>query len=125
MPRIQWSLLIYEISISDASFLEKKTSKFIRKWLNILSSTTDISLYSFISPCPLFIKSLTSILKSSKISGHLLLRDSKKPLVSSVSPSLESGHWKATSATHITEAELNFCKKSGPLHLGRSGLWEC
>ena len=122
MPRIQWSLLIYEISISDASFLEKKTSKFIRKWLNILSSTTDISLYSFISPCLLLIKSLTSILKSSKISGHLLLQDSKDPLVSSVSPSLKGEFWKATSATQITEAELNFRKIGGPLHLGRSGL---
>ena len=76
----------------------------------------------FDSPCPLPKKSLRSILKSSKISGHLLLRDSKDPLVSSVSPNLKTGHWKATSATQITEAELNFCKIRGPLHLGRSGL---
>ena len=31
IPRIPWSLLIYEISISHVSFLEKKISKFIRK----------------------------------------------------------------------------------------------
>ena len=87
IPRIQWSLIIYEILISHASFLEKKISKFIRKCLNIHSSTTDISLFmlslhSSISPCPLPIKNLTSIVKSSKISGHLLLQDSKDPLVS-------------------------------------------
>ena len=122
IPRIQWSLIIYEISISRASFLERKISNFIRKWLNIHSSATDISLYSLISPCPLPTKSLTSILKSWKISGHLLLQDSKDLLVSSVSPSLKSGHWKATSATQITEAELNLCQIRGPLHLGRSGL---
>ena len=57
------------------------------------------------------------------MSGHLLPRDSKDPLVSSVSPSLKSGHWKATSATQITEAELNFRKIRGALHLGRSSLW--
>ena len=57
IPRIPWSLLIYEISISHASFLEKKISKFISKWLNIHSSTTEISLYSSIPPCPLPIKS--------------------------------------------------------------------
>ena len=45
ISRIQWSLLIYEISISRATFLEKKISKFIRKWLNIHSSTTDMSLF--------------------------------------------------------------------------------
>ena len=122
IPRIQWSLLIYEISISHASFLEKKISKFIRKWLNIHSSITDISAYSSISACPLPIKSLTSIFKSSKISGDLVLWDSKDPLVSSFSPSLKSGHWKETLATEITEAELKFRKIRGILHLGRSGL---
>ena len=39
-----------------------------------------------------------------------------------VSPSLKSRHWKATSATQITEAELHFHKIRGPLHLGRIGL---
>ena len=81
-----------------------------------------MAVYSSISPCPLPIKSLTFILKSSKSSGDLVLWDSKDPLVSSVSPSLKSGHWKATSATQITEAELKFRKKRRPLHLGRSGL---
>ena len=94
IPRTQWSLFIDEILISHASFLEKKISKYIRKWLNIHSSTTDLSFYCSISPCPLPIKSLTSILKSSKISGHLLLRDSKDPLVSSVSSILKTGTGK-------------------------------
>ena len=43
-------------------------------------------------------------------------------LVSSVSPNLISGHWKATLVTQITEAELNFPKIRWPLHLGRSGF---
>ena len=50
IPRIQWSLLIYEISLTHASFLEKKISKYIRKWLNIHNSTADLSFYSSISP---------------------------------------------------------------------------
>ena len=33
-----------KISISHASFLEKKVSKYIWKWLNIHSSTTDLHL---------------------------------------------------------------------------------
>ena len=55
-------------------------------------------------------------------SAHLLFRDSKDPLVSSVSPKLKSGLWEVTSDTQITEAELNFRKIRGPLHEGRSGL---
>ena len=118
---MQWSLLIYEITISHASFLEKKISKYIRKWLNIHSSTTDIRFYSSISPCLLPIKSLTSILKSSKICGHLL-RDSKDPVVSSVSPNIKSGHWKVRWGSQIIEAELNFHKITGLLYLNRSGF---
>ena len=87
------------------------------KWLNNHSSTTDLSFYFSISPCALPIKSLTSILKSSKISGHLLLRDSKDSLVSSVSPNLKSGHWKAISVTQITKPKPNFRKTRGSLHL--------
>ena len=85
IPGIQWSLLIYEISISHASFLEKKISKFSRKWLNIDSSPTrhESLLFGFSMPLAYKpIKSFTSVLKSSKISGHLLLQGSKNPLVS-------------------------------------------
>ena len=80
IPRIQWSLLIYEISISHASFLEKKISKFIRKWLNIHSPTTDISLYASISPCPLPIKSLTSEAVLGVLSEPLFLKKDLKPI---------------------------------------------
>ena len=122
IPLVQWwSPLISEILISLASFLEKKISKYIRKWLTIHSPITDLSFYSLISPWPLLIKCRTSILISSEISRYLLIQDSKDPLVSLVSPNLKSGHWKATSALQITEAELIFHKIKGLLHLGRSG----
>ena len=75
--------------------LEQKTSSFIRKWLNLHHSTTNICFYSSSSPCPLPIKSLTSIFKSCKISGLLLLRDSRDPLVSVSKPNLKSGSWNA------------------------------
>ena len=52
-------------------------STYIRKWLHLHQSTTNLCFYSSTSPCPLPINILTSILKSCKISGHLLLRDSK------------------------------------------------
>ena len=51
-------------------------------------------MYSATSPCPLPIKSLTSILKVAKVSGHLLLRDSLDPLVNTSIPHLKVGDWK-------------------------------
>ena len=122
IPRIQWSLLIYEVPISVAVRLEQKTSSFIRKWLNLHHSTTNICFYSSSSPCPLPIKSLTSIFKSCKISGLLLLRDSKDPLVSGNRPNLKSGSWNANWAVRSAESELNFRKLRGPTQFGRAGI---
>ena len=116
------SLLIYEILISHASVLEKKTSGIHQEMVQYSQFNNRLSFYSLISICPLPITSLTSILESPNISGHLLLRESKYPIVSSVSTDFKSGHCKATSPTKITETELNFHKIRGSLHLGRSGF---
>ena len=70
--RLHWPSLIYEISISVVNCLEHKLSSYIRKWLNIHQSSTNICLYSSIHPCPLLLKILRSILKSTEVSGHLL-----------------------------------------------------
>ena len=122
VPRIQWPLLIYEVSIAVATRLEQRVSSFIRKWLHLHHSTTNVCLYASSSPCPLPVKSLTSILKSSKISGHLLLRDSQDPLVSGNTPDLKSGSWNVKEAVNSAEAELHFRSIRGPLQLGRAGL---
>ena len=122
IPKIQWALLIYEVPISVASSLEKRISFYIRKWLNLHPSTTALSLYSPMSPCPLPIKSLTDVLRSSKISGHLLLRDSSDPIISSSNVKLNAGRWQPNASTTIAEAELNFQKIRGPIVFGRSGL---
>ena len=92
------------------------------KYLQFNNGLKFLSCILPIFSCPLPIKSLTSILKSSKTSGHLLHGGSKDRLVLTASPNLKSGHWKATSATQITEAELNFWEIRGPLHLGRSSF---
>ena len=122
IPRIQWSLLIYEVSISCALSLEKSISIYIRKWLKIHPSITNLSIYSPVSPCPLPVKSLSSILKSAKISGHLLLRDSKDTTISSSNPNLKVGKWKVDKASTIAEAEMAFQQIQGPRQKGRSGL---
>ena len=94
LPRARWPIQIYEVPFSTILKLEQFTSVYIRKWLKLHHSTTNICLYSSTSPCPLPIKSLTSILKAAKVSGHLLLRDSLDPLVNTSVPHLKVGEWK-------------------------------
>ena len=122
IPRIQWALLIYEVSMTLAKQLEQKVSTYIRKWLHLHHSTSSICIYSKSSPCPLPIKSLTSILKASKISGHLLLRDSKDPLVSNCKIQLKCGKWVVEEIVNTAEAELKFRQITGPTQNSKAGL---
>ena len=122
VPRARWPIQIYEISLSTAQRLEQHTSVFIRKWLNVHSSLTNICLYSSSSPCPLPLKSLTSILKSAKVSGHLLLRDSTDPLVNSSVPKLKVGRWIVEDAVRQGEEKIEFERVLGYHQLNRAGL---
>ena len=95
IARIQCPLLIYEIPISLAFKLEQNVFVFIQKCLHLHHLTSSLCFYS---SWPLPIKSLSSALKASKISGHLLLRNSQYPLVSSCIPKLQAGTWKVEDA---------------------------
>ena len=122
IPRIQWPLLIYEIPISLAFKLEQKVSIFIPKWLHLHHSTSSLCFYSSVSPCPLPIKSLSSALKASKISGHLLLRNSKDPLVSSCVPKLQIGTWNIEDAVLSSENDIKISQVCGNGHHNGHGL---
>ena len=122
IPRIQWPLLIYEIPISLAFKLEQKVSIFIRKWLHLHHSTSSLCFYSSVSPCPLPLKSLSSALKDSKISGHLLVRNSKDPLVPSCVPKLQTGTWKVEDAVLSLENDIKISQVCGNGHHNRHGL---
>ena len=114
--------LIYEIPISLAFILEQKVSVFIRKWLHLHHSTSSLCFYSSVSLCPLPIKSLSSALKASKISGHLLLRNSKDPLVSSCVPKLQTGTWKVEDAVLSCENDIKISPVCRNSHHNRRGF---
>jgi ubiquitin C-terminal hydrolase len=106
LQQIRWALLIYEITMAVAAELEKKVSVYIRKWLGIAKCMTSVCLYSDSSPCPLPLQSITSMLKSAKVSGFQQLNYSKDPHVSSRPPptSFHSPHRVLTKAS--SDAEL-------------------
>ena len=121
IPRLRWPLLIYEIPLSLVYQLEQKISTFIRRWLRLHNSTSNICLYSSVSPCPLPIKRLSSVLKSSKVSGHLLLRESKDPFVAEANVKLKSGKWDVSGAVSDAENHIDFKKVLGYHQQHRAG----
>ena len=108
--------------MSLAVQLEQKVSVFIRKWLHLYHSTSSLCFYSSESPCQLPLKSLSSILKASKIGGHLLLTNSKDPLISNCQPNLQDGSWKAKDAVSLCESDIHFNKICGKNQQGKQGL---
>ena len=122
IPRIQWSIMIYEIPMSNIISLEASISVFIRKWLGLHKSISNISLYSKNSPCPLQITSLSSVFRSAKANAFLQLRDSKDPLVSAC-PSLYCGNtWKVEEAVQKAEQRIDFNRVLGYVQNDRAGL---
>ena len=107
IPHIQWPILIYEVPISLVSKLEQKASVYIRKWLKLHISIINLSFYSSAYPFSLPVRSLTSVLKSSKISGHLLLKHSQDGSVSSCVRKLQAGKWQVKEAVQTCEADLS------------------
>ena len=100
-------------------------SSFIRKWLDLYKSTSSLCFYSKALPYPLPIDSLISILKSAKISGHLLLRGSQDPLVANCIPQLKTGSWHVEEAVTTTEGDVKNKLISGHHQFGRKGLGYC
>ena len=123
IPRIRWPLMIYEVSMSVAQKLESSISVKLRKWLGLHHSTTNLCLYSSISPCRLPISSLTSIFKASKVSGDLMLRDSRDKYVSASCPILETGtSWRVREAVNTAETTLFFKQILGHTQTNKAGL---
>ena len=48
IPRARWPLLIYEVSLSAVFKLEQKISFYIRKWLKLHNSITNVALFIFL-----------------------------------------------------------------------------
>ena len=73
-------------------------------------------------PSPLPISSLTPILKSTKISGHLLFRDSSDPLVANCIPHFKTGSRHVEEAVTTTESDVQNKLISGHHQFGCKGL---
>ena len=95
---------------------------FLKKWLNIHHSTTNICLYCSTSSCPLPLRSLTSILKPTKVRGHFLLRESADKENYKFASQLKCCFWDVTEAVVDAEGSLEFQKVIGYHQTFRPGF---
>ena len=91
IPRLAWPMQIYEISLSRIEKMESLISKFLKKWLGVPKSLTNVALYSSSTKLKLPTKSLVEEFKLGKARLFQMLHDSVDPLLKSAQPAIITG----------------------------------
>ena len=123
LPKVQWHLMLYEISLTWVEKLERKVSVHIRKWMGVSRNLTGVALYSREVPCPFRISSLTSVYRATKTNAYLQLTQSNDRQVKLGATEVKTGRaWSASKAVQASEDRLWQEELVGLVPDGRSGF---
>ncbi|KAI8490092.1 hypothetical protein Bbelb_321620 [Branchiostoma belcheri] len=123
MPRIMWPLTVYEVALTHVEAMERNINKFVKKWLGVPNSLTNIAIHSNKAKLTIPVPSLVEEYKVAKVRTVVTLRDSKDPVVRDIQPEVRSGRkWTAIAAVEEAEARLKHKGVVGANHTGRQGL---
>ena len=123
LPRILWPLLMYEVPMTTAEGLERMMSRYLRRWLGVPRSFTNIGLYSTGSKLQLPIRAVTEEYKTTKVRAVMTLRDSRDDKIREAGIEVRTGRkWKAEQAVKEAEARLRHKDIVGTVAQGRQGL---
>ena len=103
--------------------MESLISKFLKKWLGIPKSLTNVALSSSSAKLKLQTKSLVEEFKLGKARLFQMLRDSVDSLVKSAQPAIITGRkWNAKYAVETAESSLKRKEVIGSLATARAGF---
>jgi len=123
IPKLSWPMQIYEVSLTRVEKMERLISNYVKKWLGVPNSLTNVALYSSSTKLKLPMVSLVEKFKLGKARLFQMLRDSRDPLVKNAQPSVITGRkWKAQQAVENAESSLKMKEIIGTVAKGRSGL---
>ena len=123
IPRLAWPMQIYEVSLSRIEKMESLISKFLKKWLKVPKSLTNVALYSSSVKMKLPTKSLAEEFKLGKARLFQMLHDSVDPLVKSAQPAIITGRkWNAKHVVETAESSLKMKEVIGSVATGRDGF---
>ena len=91
LPRILWPLLLYDFPITTISDLEKKVSCYLRRWLGLPRSLSNIALYGNTCKLTLPSKSIEEEFKVLRARELLQYRESADPKVSGAGVAVKTG----------------------------------
>jgi len=123
MPRILWPLTVYDVAITHVEAMERQLNNYMKKWLGVPRSMTNIALHSSRTKLTLPVKSLVEEFKVAKVRSVMTLRDSKDPVVKNTQPAVKTGtKWVAEKAVEEVESRLKHKQIVGAVQVGRQGL---
>ncbi len=123
LPRILWPLLVYEVPMTTVEALERTISQFLRRWLGLPRSLSNIALYGHYTKLQLPICSLSEEFKVTRAREVLMYRDSSDAKVSSAGICVKTGRkWQAQKAVDRAEERLRHGVLVGNVAVGRAGL---
>jgi len=123
IPKLLWPLLIYEIGLSTVEAMERKISKYMRKWLGLPPGLTSVALYSRTAKLKLPLKALTEEFQVGKVRLQMMLKHSRDPEVRLPDVKLKTGRkWNASQETERAEEAAKFSEILGATQVGRLGL---
>ncbi|XP_073720025.1 uncharacterized protein [Misgurnus anguillicaudatus] len=121
--RILWPLLLYEFPITTISELERRVSRFLRRWLGLPRSLSSIALYGNTCKLQLPLKSIEEEFKVLRAREVLQYRESRDPKVSGAGVVVKTGRkWRAEAAVDQAESRLRHGVLVGAVARGRAGL---
>ena len=114
---------MYEVSISHVEEMEWKVSSYIRKWLGIPRSLSNIAFYGHNTKLQLPLSSLIEEFKVTKARLYMMLRDLEDQVIRDTLPEVKTGmKWSAREEVEAMESQLRHKDIVGATQSGRAGL---
>ena len=123
IPRLSWPFSLYDIPLASAFSMERTANGYLRKWMGVPKSFTQVCLYSKTAPVVLPLRSIAEKYKVNKIRHLQQLRFSNDPIAQSTR--VQSGsrsNWEASTALAEVESRLRHSDIVGTVAEGRKGL---
>ena len=104
LPRLIWPLTLYEIQKTAVAVLERTVSKYLRRWLGVPPSFTNIRLYGKTTKLQLPLSYVLEEFKVSKTRLVVTLKDSRDQLIRQAGIETRTGR-KCSASQAVEQAE--------------------
>ncbi|RXN12199.1 reverse transcriptase [Labeo rohita] len=123
LPRLLWPLLIYEVPMTVVEGFEQKVSSYLRRWLGLPRSLSNIALYGKTNKLRLPFGSVREEFIVARAREYLMYSGSRDAKVSGAGIVVRTGRkWRTAEAVQQAETRLKHKAILGSVAQGRAGL---